>query len=130
MEKAHPCYGCTAQATDHAIVCPALGVIASGRHKAIQLKPEAKAFDALYGLMRTSTNKRSAIELRSEYWPSVFTKYEPVSASADGTLVLRERKSKGEGSPHAGKATSGRGGHGHLEGKALSEERGKEAHRA
>ena len=61
----HPCNGCAAQPKDHAILCPALGVIASGRHKRITRMDPATAFDTLHGLDAAQRNRRTVIDLRS-----------------------------------------------------------------
>ena len=63
----HPCNGCTAEAIDHAIICPVLGVIASGRCKRIRTTDAEKAFDKLHG-WAVVPNRRQAVKLRSAYF--------------------------------------------------------------
>lgn len=63
----HPCFNCPAQAVDHAIICPFLGVIASGRCKSIRRKPDDEAFQRLHGWAVTP-NRRKMVRLRSGYW--------------------------------------------------------------
>ena len=67
MEK-HPCFECYQQAFEHAIICPVLGVIASGRCKRYRHLSADRAWERLHGIERMSINTRTAIKLRGHYY--------------------------------------------------------------
>lgn len=90
----HPCSDCTAKAIDHAIICPILGAIASGRHKSIRGQSEDRAWERLYGMERGAMNKRTSLQLRSGYFKSedYLTQYTGQRADANGNVTLKVRK--------------------------------------
>ena len=102
VAKGHPCYGCTAVAVDHAIVCPLLGVIASGKHRRMQ----SHSASAAYNLLDNShSNRRQVIQLKAPYWETqTYGKLIPLSADKDGTLIYGAKR-RVEASPRSEKAT-------------------------
>ena len=100
--KGHPCYGCTAIAVDHAIVCPLLGVLSSGKHKWMQ----SHSASAAYNLLDNSrSNRRQAIQLKAPYWETqAYGHLIPLSADKDGTLTYGAKR-RVEASPRSEKAT-------------------------
>ena len=107
----HPCKGCDRVAIDHAIACPALGIIAAGRHKAILRSDTQTAFDKLHGWAHVP-NKRESIKLRSTYWRTegstqVGRKRAMGSkATAEGSITLVKLRKRRE-SESDSKATRG-----------------------
>ena len=110
----HPCDGCTAQAVDHAIICPVLGVMANGRHRSIQSATPQVAFDRLHG-WAASRNSRHTIALRSEYWRSDFeswdTTHEATRAdsypyASNGLWIRQRRKRIDRGANKGGRLTA------------------------
>mgnify|MGYP001595626766 CR=1 FL=1 len=97
----HPCNGCQAVPKDHAILCPVLGVIASGRHKKIRAMQVEKAFEKLHGWAAIGNN-RVVIRLRSLYWrESYLAKYTGLRAYAGGTVTLRRKVGAKRAAPGA-----------------------------
>jgi len=90
----HPCKGCTAKPVDHAIICPALGRIASGRHKRVRAMTPDRAWEKLYGIERGAYNKATTIKLRSVYFnsDSFLIFHKGVKADGNGTILLARRK--------------------------------------